>query len=159
MKMKLAAAALAAGLGLSGAAGAAEYTTIVQEIAVAKPAETVWKKVGAYCDLGTWLKVKCELTSGTGDVGTVRRIADRIDEVMVSKTPLSYTYAQPTSDILYHGSIEVRPTGANTSKIVYTLFYDTSKMPTPEAKEADKARRATMFKTALETMKGLAEAN
>jgi hypothetical protein len=152
LPLACAAAALAAG------AQAAEYVTIVQELEIARPAEAVWKKVGGYCDLGTWMKTTCVYTSGTGEVGTMRRIADRIDEVMVSSTPLSYTYAQPGQANFYHGSMEVRPLGAAKSKIVYTLFYDVAALPTPEAKAQDKARRAAMFKTALDTMKTLSEA-
>jgi hypothetical protein len=150
-------AALAGATALAGAASAADYVTIVQEIDVAKPADAVWAKVGGYCDIAGWLKVKCAYTSGTGGVGTVRRIADRIDEVMVSSTPLSYTYAQPGAPNMYHGTLEVRPAG-KASKIVYTVFYDQEPLATPEARTADHDRRAKTFKTALENMKAISEA-
>src|SRR5271155_2723248 len=95
-------------LGMSvcaGAAAAPEYTTIVMEKTVDRPADVVWKKIGGYCDIATWLKVTCVLTSGTGDVGTMRRLNDKTDEVMVAKTQHSYTYTQPTTTILYHGTL------------------------------------------------------
>jgi hypothetical protein len=155
----IAALAFAAGLLTAGAAVAAdpEYISIRQEIDVNRAPAVVWAKVGNYCDLGAWLKVKCVYTSGTGDIGTVRRIADRIDEVMVAKTTTSYTYAQPLSPISYHGTVEIVPQKRG-SKIIYTLFYDVAPLPTQAAKDADRARRAAQFKTALDNMKALAEA-
>jgi Polyketide cyclase / dehydrase and lipid transport len=141
----------------TGTAFAAEYTSIVQDIAVDRPADVVWKKVGGYCDIATWLKVTCAYTSGSGELGTVRRIADRVDEVLVSKTLYSYTYTQPESPILYHGTLDVQPEGPRRSKIIYTLFYDQAPLATAEAKAADRDRRATRFAEALATMKTMAE--
>ena len=148
-------------LGLSlcaGTAWAAEYTSIVQDITVDRPADVVWKKIGGYCDIATWLKVTCAYTSGSGDLGTVRRIADRVDEVLVAKTLHSYTYTQPESTILYHGTLDVQTEGPSRSKIIYTLFYDQAPLATPEAKAADRDKRATRFAEALATMKTMAEA-
>jgi hypothetical protein len=156
--LKLTAAALAALALSAGAAAAAEYTVIPLEASVDRPADVTWKKVSAYCDIGAWFKTTCELTSGTGDVGTVRRIAGRIDEVIVAKTSMSYTYAQPKSPIDYHGTVEVRPDGAKKSKILYTLIYDAEPLKTPEAKAADKERRTKQFTALVATMKAQAEA-
>jgi len=78
---------------------------------------------------------------------------------MVSRTDLSYTYAQPLSPIEYHGSVEVKPTSATTSKIVYTLFYDQAPLADQAARDKDRAGRAGMFMGALTKMKALAEAN
>lgn len=156
-KLRLAACALAAGA-VSGAAQAADYVSIVQEATVNAPAATVWKKVGGYCDIGAWLKTTCEVTSGTaGDVGAVRKIAGRVEEVIVAKTPLSYTYADPNLPIFYHGTVEVRPVDAGTSKIVYSLFYDQEPLKAEE-REANKQRRTAMFGGVLKTMKAIAEA-
>ena len=58
---------------------------------------------------------------------------------------------------LYHGTLEARPVTANTSKIVYTLFFDNSMLADDAAREQDRARRVTQFTTALENMKILAE--
>jgi hypothetical protein len=143
---------------LTGTALAADYATIKLDIAVARPADAVWKKIGGFCDISAWLSVSCVYTSGSGDLGTVRRLADRIDEVMVARTPFSYTYTQPTSTILYHGTLAVESTGPNTSKILYSLFYDQSSLATEEAKTADRNQRTQRFTTALESMKKLAEA-
>jgi polyketide cyclase/dehydrase/lipid transport protein len=142
----------------AGSASAAEYTTIVQDISVDRPADVVWKKVGGYCDIATWLMVTCTYSSGTGDLGTVRRINDRIDEVMVAKTLHSYTYTQPTSTILYHGTLDVQADGRGRSKIIYTLFYDISPLTTPEARSADRDQRTARFAAALAAMKKMSEA-
>src|SRR5258705_7037675 len=110
--LKLTAAALAALALSAGAAAAAEYAVIPLEASIDKPADVTWKRVSAYCDIGAWFKTTCEIISGKdGEVGAVRRIAGRIDEVLVAKTAWSYTYAQPKSPIDYHGTVEVRPDG------------------------------------------------
>jgi hypothetical protein len=159
MTPNLAAAALAVLALTAGSAAAAEFVTIPLEASIDKPAGVTWKKVSAYCDIGAWFKTTCEIISGKdGEVGAVRRIADRIDEVLVAKTAWSYTYAQPKSPIDYHGTVEVRPDGRKKSKIFYTLIYDAEPLKTPEAKAADKDRRAKQFTALLATMKAQAEA-
>jgi hypothetical protein len=140
-----------------------QYTTIELEIDVAKPAAEVWAKVGGYCDIAQWLSVDCVITSGNGGMGTVRVLAGgRVTEILVAKTDLSYGYTQPVSEgqfyNLYHGFMEAKPVTAQTSKILYTLVYDVADKPDQAAKDADIARRRTMFEGALNNMKGLAEA-
>jgi hypothetical protein len=135
------------------------YVTIVLETAVNRPAADVWKRVGKYCDIGEWLQVPCTITSGKdGEVGAVRSIGT---EVLVGKTDLSYTYTQPVAAgrpyNLYHGTVEVKPVTATTSKIVYTLMYDNSMLADDAAREQDKTRRAATFTRAIENMKILAE--
>lgn len=135
------------------------YTSIPLEITVNRPAAEVWKRVGKFCDIGEWLRVPCTITSGAdGEFGAVRSVGS---EVLVGKTELSYTYAQAPREgrpyNLYHGTLEVRPLTATTSKIVYTLFFDNSMLADDAAREADRARRTTSFTTALQNMKILAE--
>ena len=83
------------------------------------------------------------------------------NEILVGKTELSYTYTQPVRDgrpyNMYHGTLEARPVTPTTSKLVYTLFFDNSGLADDAAREADRARRATQFTTALQNMKILAE--
>lgn len=152
------AAAAAATLGLAGSAHAAgEYVSIVQETTVNAPADVAWSRVKGYCDIGAWLKTTCEITAGTdGEVGAVRKIAGRIEEVIVATTPTSYTYADINPQILYHGTIEVRPVSKTTSKFVYTLFFDQASIAADQ-REANKTRRAGMFANVLATMKAAAE--
>jgi len=135
------------------------YTSILMEVAVAKPAADVWKRVGKYCDIGEWLRIPCTITSGKdGEVGAIRSVAN---EVLVGKTELSYTYTQPVREgrpyNLYHGTLEARPVTATTSKLVYTLFFDNSMLADNAARDADRARRTAQFTEALENMKILAE--
>lgn len=156
MKRLVLAAAAAALFSTPALAG--DYVSIVQEAAVKAPAETVWKKVGGYCDIGAWLKTTCEITQGTDrQVGALRKIAGRVEEVIVATTPLSYTYADIDPKILYHGTVEVRPVDAKTSKIVYTLFFDQASIPADQ-RDANKARRTAMSGGWLKTMVGIAEA-
>jgi hypothetical protein len=140
-----------------------EYVTIKMEIDVARPAQEVWAKVGKYCDLGTWLKVECVITSGDGGMGTVRVIGGgRVTEILVAKTDLAYGYTQPVKEgqfyNLYHGFLEAKPVTSTTSKLLYTLVYDISDKPDQAAKDADMAQRRTRFEGALKNMKELAEA-
>lgn len=142
----------------TGTAWAAEYATVNLSIAVDRPADVIWKKVGGYCDISAWLKVTCVMTSGNGELGSIRRLNDRIDEVLVAQTAYSYTYTQPTSTILYHGTLEVVPEGKKTSKIHYSLFWDQAPLADTAAKAQDKERRTKLFTDALDAMKKLAEA-
>ena len=136
------------------------YTSILLESAVInRPAAEVWKRVGKYCDIGEWLRVACTITSGKdGEVGAVRSL---LNEVLVGKTELSYTYTQPVREgrpyDLYHGTLEARPVTPTTSKLIYTLMYDNSMLADDAARERNKTQRATTFTTALENMKILAE--
>lgn len=140
-----------------------EYVTIKLEIDIAKPAAQVWAKVGDYCDISEWLDVDCTITSGDGGVGTVRVLAaGRVTEILVAQTDLSYGYTQPAREgqfyNLYHGFMEAKPVTAATSKMLYTLVYDISDKADQAAKDADIARRRTMFEGALQNIKKLAEA-
>src|SRR5215218_3617374 len=137
------------------------YVTIPLEINVDRPAAEVWKRIGKYCDIGEWLQIPagCKILSGTdGEVGSVRSVAN---EVLVGKTPLSYTYTQTVRAgrpyNLYHGTLEARPVTDKTSKIVYTLMYDNSMLPDDAAREKDKASRTATFQRAMQNMKTLAE--
>jgi len=136
------------------------YVSIEMEIDVNRPAAEVWKRVGKFCDIAEWFQIpSCKIISGTdGEVGAVRSVAN---EVMVGKTELSYTYAQPVREgqpyNLYHGTLEARPVTATTSKLVYTLFFDNSMLADDAAREADLASRRTIFMNALKNMKTLAE--
>lgn len=143
-----------------------EYTTIRMEIVVNKSAADTWAKVGAYCDLGKWLAtgrtVPCAVTSGNGEIGSVRSLNNgAILEVLTAKTDLSYGYTQPAKEgqfyNLYHGFLEAKPITATTSKLIYTLLYDASNLADQPAKDADAARRRKQFEAALLNMKNIAE--
>jgi hypothetical protein len=135
------------------------YVSIPMEITVNRPAADVWKRIGKYCDIAEWLQTTCTILSGKdGEIGTVRSVGG---EILVGKTDLSYTYTQPPRNgrpyILYHGTLEVKPLTATTSKIVYTLMYDNSTLADDAAREKDRAQRLARFTQAIENMKILAE--
>ncbi|MBT6044387.1 MAG: SRPBCC family protein, partial [Gammaproteobacteria bacterium] len=139
------------------------YVNIEMEIDINKSAEDVWAAVGDYCDIAEWGGLDCEITSGNGDMGTVRvLLGGRIVEILVAQTDLSYGYTQPVQEgqfyNLYHGFMEARPVSGNTSKMIYTLVYDVSNLENQEAKDADMARRRGMFEGMLVNMKDIAEA-
>jgi hypothetical protein len=135
------------------------YLSVPMEIDVNRPAADVWARIGKYCDIGEWFQIPCTITSGTdGEFGAVRSVAN---EILVARTPLSYTYTQPVREgrpyDMYHGTLEARPVTATTSKLVYTLLFDNSMLADDAAREADRARRVTTFTRALQNMKILAE--
>jgi hypothetical protein len=140
-----------------------EYVNIEMEIDINKSAEDVWAAVGDYCDIAEWGGLDCEITSGNGEMGTVRvLLGGRIVEILVAQTDLSYGYTQPVQEgqfyNLYHGFMEARPVSRNTSKMIYTLVYDVSSLENQEAKDADMARRRGQFEGMLVNMKNIAEA-
>jgi len=175
MGHRLTVAALAALTGLAATAALAQppaaapaaatptYVSIPMEVTVNKPAAEVWTKVGKFCDLGTWMRIDCTITSGKdGEFGAVRAIAGgRVTEILVGKTPLSYTYTQPVAPgrpyNLYHGTLEARPVTATTSKLVYTLTFDNSMLADDAARTRDLAQKRAQFEGALNSMKVLAE--
>jgi Polyketide cyclase / dehydrase and lipid transport len=148
---------------VSAAAAEPQYQTLQMQIDVAKPAKDAWAKVGGYCDIQKWLNVDCKITSGKGDIGTVRVLRmGQVTEILVAKTDLSYGYTQPVREgqfyNLYHGFLEAKPVTDKTSKLVYTLMWDISDKPDQAAKDADVAQRRMRFEGALEAMKKMAEA-
>jgi polyketide cyclase/dehydrase/lipid transport protein len=146
----------------AGTASAAEYATVKLNISVDAPIDVVWKKVGGYCDIVKWLpQIKtCTYTSGNGELGTVRRLADRIDELLVAQGKYYYVYAQPSPpgrDILYHGTLEAVADGKKKTTILYNLVWDQSPLADDAAKKKDLDGRTTAFTNALAAMKKLAE--
>jgi hypothetical protein len=138
------------------------YTSVTMEVTVNASAAQAWARIGRYCDIAEWLNRKCEITAGMeGDLGAVRTLDGTIIEILVAKTPLSYTYTQPVRVgqpyILYHGTVEARPVSATRSRLVYSLVWDNSTLPDEMARQRDIATRKTRFTGALETMKKIVE--
>ena len=151
---------LALGLAASPAA-ASDYVVVRREILVDRPADAVWLRIGGFCAIGEWLKVKCEIIAGKGGVGTVRQLNGTTIEPMVGSTPLSYTYWQTAGGMAafaYHGTLAVEWVGPKKSRIVYTLVYDAALMSSDDVRRAQYTRISSRFQGAIETMKALAEA-
>lgn len=141
------------------AAAPADYAVLNLNVSVDAPVDVVWQKVGGYCDIQAWLKLPCSLTAGNGEVGSIRHLAigKGVDEIMVAKTAHSYTYTQPDTTILYHGTLEVVPDGQGHSKLLYNLIWNQGPDGTDDAKAKDRDRRSKTFTAALQSMKAIAE--
>ena len=117
--------------------------TIPMEIAVNKPAAEVWKRVGKYCDISEWFQIVagCKITSGVdGEVGCGahgrREKSSSARRSCPTPTPSPCAKDGPTTFI----TARWRPgrSTPSTSKLVYTLVYDTSLVPGDDAaKKAD----------------------
>ena len=140
------------------------YTTLVLELSVNKPAALTWARIGKYCDISRWLGATCVIIAGQeGELGAVRALTGgAVIEPLVAKTALSYTYSQPVRVglpyNLYHGTLEVQPVTATTSKIVYSFMYDNSMLADDAARAAERAARSARFMGGMEKMKAAAEA-
>ena len=160
MKLVILGAVAGGLLALAAPATAAEYSVINLDATVDRPIDQVWAKVGGYCQIADWLKrlAPCVLT-GDGGVGSIRAIGPQgsIIEIMVAKTKYSYTYTQPDTKILYHGTLWAEPIDAAHTKLLYALIYDQAPDGTAEAKAKDRQGRTNNFTAALATMKALAE--
>ena len=156
MKSVLTVAALLALMAMP--AMASDFTSFtLSTVANASPEKT-WAKIGGFCAIHDWLGTSCVLT-GNGDVGSIRAINDdKVTEMMVAKTPFSYTYIQPTNYAnLYHGTLAVEPDGAGKSKITYTFLYDAEPLGDADAKAKARQGRTDRFNQALAKMKAMAE--
>jgi uncharacterized protein YndB with AHSA1/START domain len=138
-----------------------DFVTLVLTKDLGVPAETAWSKFGKFNDIEKWMDgAKCTYASGSGDVGSVRQVVigpNTGQELLVSKTPLSYCYTMIGEFLpFYHGTLAVESTGANASKIVYTFVWDQGPVPAEQ-----RAQGPGMFKqifgAGLENMKKLAE--
>jgi hypothetical protein len=139
------------------------YAAIVLEQDVARPAAEVWKRIGGFCDMRIWFPgARCEISLGKdGELGAVRTLNGSIQEILVGKTELSYTYAQPVRAgqvyNLYHGTLEVRPVTAATSKLVYSLVMDNSMLADDAARKAALDANRAITTRVLGNMKIVAE--
>ncbi len=161
MPLKIAAITLAALILVPAVARATDFVTIPLEATINAPAGTAWKKIDGFCRIGDWFKTTCEITSGAdGQVGAVRRIAGRVDELLVASTASSYTYSQPKSPIDYHGTIEIRPIDEDHCRLLATIVYDADALPRHEAKDKadDREGRVRMFTALVAAAKAMAEA-
>lgn len=100
----------------SSAVASPTYVSLYMEVTVNRPAAEVWQRFGGYCAVSEFIKAPCTITSGKdGELGAVRSSGG--GEVLVGKTPTSYTYTQPVKDgqpyNLYHGTFEAKPVAAS----------------------------------------------
>ena len=144
----------------------AKWTTLnLSSDVIAKPAYLVWDKIGGtqWCAIEKYLDVKgCKIDSGRGELGSVRSIdtgTTTVVEIVVARTPYSYTYAQPFTPIFYHGTLGVEAIDANHSKITYTLIWNGSAVGDDKAQAAAVESRKTRFQAAVDKMMAAAKAD
>jgi hypothetical protein len=155
MKTLLIATALA---GLVTAAQAqtpqpADWTTLTLTANLNRGADAAWDKIGGndWCGIVKYLDVKsCAINSGKGELGSVRTINNV--EIVVARTPHSYTYAQPFTPIFYHGTLAVEPVDRSHSKLVYTLIWNQTAVGDAAAQAAYRESRRTRFQAAVDKM-------
>lgn len=138
------------------------YATISETIIVNAPVDTVWARVGHFCDITEWMNSPewkdCKYLQGDGGPGSVRSI---VNEVLVGKTQYSYTYAQaPRQNTLYnlaHGTLAADPLTPTTARLTYTMLRDDSILPDDAARQRDVEARRARVSEWLKNMKLLAE--
>ena len=135
------------------------YVSLPMSIVANAPIEKVWARVGKYCDIGEWGFQSCELVSGKeGEIGAVRTIGH---SVIVGQTRYSYTYTQPlrTGGLypMYHGTLEARALGTESTTLYYTLVWDDSTQPDDAARQRQVETYRALFEKMLRNMKKLAE--
>jgi hypothetical protein len=154
----MAAAALPAAL--AGPALAADFATLHLTIDVAAPIDTVWSRVGGYCQMD-WLGRECRFTSGAGEVGTIRQLTNKGvttgNEIMIAKTLHSYGYMVIGSPVNAHGNLSAEAIDAAHTRLTYDVLYDQSSLPTQQDKDTTRDRRNTLFGGGLAKMKQIAE--
>ena len=129
-----------------------------------KPAEVTWDRIGGHdwCGIARFLDLKgCTIISGKGELGSLRQVevgTNKIVEMAVARTPLSYTYAQPFTPIFYHGTMAVEPVDATHSRIVYTLMWNQTPVGDAAAQKAAHDARQKSFQAAVDKMAEVANA-
>ena len=133
----------------------ADWTTITLTANLNKGADAAWDKIGGndWCAIAKYLDVKsCDINSGKGELGSVRTINGSLVEIVVARTPHSYTYAQPFTPIFYHGTLAVETVDKNHSKLVYTLLWNQTGVGDAAAQAAARVSRRTRFQAAVDKM-------
>ena len=143
----------------------AKWTTItLTSEVIAKPSYLVWEKISPFCDISKYLDVKgCKIDSGRGELGSIRTIDNGnpggIVEIVVARTPYSYTYAQPFTPIFYHGTLGVEAVDATHSRITYNLIWNESAVGDEKAQAAARDSRKSRFQAAVDKMAAAAKAD
>jgi hypothetical protein len=164
MKAILMAASLLA-LGVTTAqaqtAQPANWATLTMTADIAKSADAAWDRIGGndWCGIAKYLDVQsCAITSGHGEVGSLRLINGSIVEIAVSRTAHSYTYAQPFTPIFYHGTMAVERVDATHSRLVYTLIWNQTAVGDAKAQADALESRHKRFQAAVDKMAAAANA-
>lgn len=132
-----------------------DFSVITCQTTLDCAAEAAWRRLHSFADAGEFLDIDSALVSGDGTPGSVRRVGDKVLEVMTAIGPLSYAYAQiegPMAALSYHGHLHVEPTGEGTSLLRYTLIYNQAPFD-PAKRASEKNRIQSRFDGAVRKMK------
>lgn len=138
---------------------APEFANIVCRIDIERDRAETWESIGGFADAGRFLDIASKLLVGTGKIGTVRQVGDRILEVLVGCSDFSYTYAQvvgPMAQFAYHGCVTLSALPLRLCTLTYTIVYDERQMDS-EQRGIQRARITKRFQGAAEAMKRQAE--
>jgi hypothetical protein len=139
----------------------ADWTTLTMTADIAKPADVAWDRIGGndWCGIAKYLDVQsCTITSGHGEVGSLRLINGSIVEIAVARTAHSYTYAQPFTPIFYNGTMAVERVDATHSRLVYTLIWNQTAVGDAKAQADARESRHKRFQAAVDKMAAAANA-
>lgn len=139
----------------------ANWTTLVMTAGINRPADLAWTRIGGndWCGIAHYLDVQsCTMTSGHGEVGSLRLINGSIVEIAVARTAHSYTYAQPFTPIFYHGTMAVERIDATHSRLVYTLIWNQTAVGDAKAQAVARESRHKRFQAAVDKMAAAANA-
>jgi hypothetical protein len=167
MKKILIAALLAAAIPASAQTPQpADWVTLTFSADLNKNIDVAWTRVGGndLCAIAKYLDIQsCTPVSGKGELGSVRNIGlagnpNPVVENIVSRSKYSYTYAQPFTPIFYHGTMSIEATGANSSRLHYTLIWNQAAVGDAAAQATAKASRQQRFGAAVDKMAAAANA-
>lgn len=144
----------------------ANWTTLTFSADLNKNIDVAWARIGGndLCAIAKYLDIQsCTPVSGKGELGSVRNIGLAgnpvpVVENIVSRSKYSYTYAQPFTPIFYHGTMSIEATGANSSRLVYTLLWNQTAVGDAAAQAAARASRQQRFQAAVDKMAAAANA-
>jgi hypothetical protein len=144
----------------------ADWVTLSFSADLNKNIDVAWERVGGneLCAIARYLDIQgCTPVSGKGELGSVRNIAVAgnpapIVENIVARSKYAYTYAQPFTPIFYHGTMSIEATGANRSRLHYTLIWNQRAVGDAAAQAAARTSRQQRFQAAVDKMAAAANA-
>ena len=142
----------------------AKWTTLnLSSDVIAKPAYLVWDKINAlvrHREISRHQGLQDRQRPRRTGLGAHHRHRhDQVVEIVVARTPYSYTYAQPFTPIFYHGTLGVEAVDATHSKITYTLIWNESAVGDAAAQAAARDSRQKRFQAAVDKMSAAAKAD
>jgi hypothetical protein len=143
-------------LATAAPAVAAGYYTMRLEIEVETWPNKTWNYLHDFCSGGALFAEQGICIKGVGAVGSIRRLPDGTEQLLVAKGPYSYAYETITGPMTpadYHVSLQVLPVENDPlrSTIVATLVWNEEVIPESE-------RLATEYRYRARIQAGIVDA-